>query len=61
MARNKAGLDSGARFADYLSTGLLARAFPSDIIKDVLDTHQCNSERVRTFPAIAVVCTTPWH
>ncbi len=55
MARSKTGLGSGVRFADYLSTGLLARAFPPDVIKDVLDTHQCNSERVRTFPAIAVV------
>jgi hypothetical protein len=55
MARSKAGLGVGARFADYLSAGLLARAFPSEIINEVLDTHQCNSERVRAFPASAVV------
>lgn len=55
MARSGVGLGSGARFADYLSAGLLARAFPSDIINEVLDTHQCNSERVRSFPASAVV------
>lgn len=55
MARSKVGLGSGTRFADYLSAGLLARAFPSEIIKEVLNAHQCNSERVRIFPATAVV------
>jgi hypothetical protein len=55
MARNKVGLGSGARFADYLSAGLLARAFPSEVITEVLNVHQCNSERVRAFPAPAVV------
>lgn len=55
MARSKAGLGSGVRFADYLSAGLLARAFPSEVINEALNLHQCNSERVRTFPATAVV------
>ena len=55
MARSKVGLGFGTRFSDYLSTGLLARVFPSDIINEELDAHQCNSERVRTFPASAVV------
>lgn len=55
MARSKAGLGVGARLADYLSVGLLARAFPSEIINEVLNTHQCNSERVRAFPASTVV------
>lgn len=55
MARSKIGLGAGARFADYLSTGLLARVFPAKIVNDVLDAYQCNSERVRTFPASAVV------
>lgn len=55
MARSKIGLGAGARFADYLSAGLLARAFPSEVITEVLDIHQCNSERVRAFPAPAVV------
>jgi hypothetical protein len=48
-------LGAGARLADYLSTGLLARVFPADIINEELDAHHCNSERVRTFPAPAVV------
>ena len=55
MARKKVGLGAGARLADYLSTGLLARAFPVAIINEELDAHHCNSERVRTFPASAVV------
>lgn len=55
MARSKVGLGAGVRFADYLSTGLLARTFPSDLITEVLESHRCNSERVRTFPAPAVV------
>lgn len=55
MARSKVGLGAGTRFADYLSAGLLARAFPSEVITEVLNVHQCNSERVRAFPAPAVV------
>ena len=55
MARSKVGLGAGARFADYLSAGLLARTFPSEVITDILNVHQCNSERVRAFPAPAVV------
>ena len=55
MARSKVGLGTGTRLADYLSTGVLARAFPAAIINEELDAHHCNSERVRTFPASAVV------
>lgn len=55
MARSKMALGDGSRLADYLSTGLLARVFPSDIINEALNEHQCNSERVRVFPASAVV------
>lgn len=55
MARSKVGLGAGVRFADYLSAGLLARTFPSSLITEVLEKHHCNSERVRSFPAPAVV------
>jgi hypothetical protein len=58
MARSKAGLGDGARFADYLRAGLLARVFPSETINEVLDTYECNSEPVRAFPASAVVYDT---
>ncbi len=55
MASSKVGLGTGVRFADYLSAGLLARAFPSAVITEILNVHECNSERVRAFPALAVV------
>lgn len=55
MARTKAVLGSGARLTDYLSTSLLARIYPASVINELLDTHQCNSQRERSFPASAVV------
>ena len=55
MARRKMGLGDGSRLTDYLSTGLLARVFPIHMINEALNEHQCNSERVRVFPASAVV------
>lgn len=55
MARTKAVLGSGARLADYLSASLLARVIPADIVNEVLDAHGCNSQRVRSFPAVAGV------
>ena len=55
MARTKAVLGSGARLTDYLSTSLLARVYPASLIGELLDGHQCNSQRQRCFPATAVV------
>ncbi len=55
MTRSKAGLKSEIRFADHLSVGLLARVFPLALINETLDTHACNSARVRSFPASTVV------
>jgi hypothetical protein len=55
MARTKAVLSGGARLTDYLSTSLLARIYPASLISELLDTHQCNSQRERSFPASAVV------
>lgn len=55
MARTKAVLGSGARLADYLSASLLARVVPADVVHSVLDAHGCNSQRVRSFPAVAGV------
>ena len=54
MARTKAVLGSGARLSDYLSASLLARVVPAELINDVLDAHECNSQRVRSFPAVVV-------
>src|SRR4029434_2902833 len=53
MARTKAVLGSGARLADFLSASLLARVVPAEVINAVLDAHGCNSQRVRSFPAVA--------
>jgi hypothetical protein len=55
MARTKALLGTGARLTDYLSASLLARAFPAEIINAVLDAHGCNSQRLRSFPAVVGV------
>jgi hypothetical protein len=55
MARTKAVLGNGARLTDYLSTSLLARVYPASLISGLLDAHQCNSRRERSFPASAVV------
>lgn len=55
MARTKAVLGSGARLADYLSASLLARVVPPEVVHEVLDAHDCNSQRVRSFPAVAGV------
>jgi len=53
MARTKAILGTGARLADFLSASLLARVVPAEVVNAVLDAHGCNSQRVRSFPAVA--------
>ena len=55
MARTKAVLGAGARLSDYLSASLLARAVPPEQVHAVLDEHGCNSQRLRSFPAVAGV------
>jgi Insertion element 4 transposase N-terminal/Transposase DDE domain len=55
MARTKSVLGSGARLADYLSASLLARVVPAEVVHDILDAHQRNSQRLRSFPAVAGV------
>lgn len=55
MARTKAVLGTGARLADYLSASLLARVVPAEVVNEVLDAHGCNSQRLRSFPAVAGV------
>lgn len=55
MARTKATLGAGARLSDFLSASLLARVVPADVVHAVLDEHGCNSQRVRSFPAVAGV------
>lgn len=53
MARTKAELGMGARLSDYLSASLLARVYPAPLIHSILDEHGCNSQRIRSLPAVA--------
>lgn len=55
MARTKAALGAGARLSDYLSASLLARVVPAEQVHAVLNEHGCNSQRLRSFPAVAGV------
>lgn len=55
MARTKAGLGTGARLSDYLSASLLARIYPPQLIAEILDEAGCNSQRIRTLPAVSGV------
>jgi hypothetical protein len=55
MARTKAVLGAGARLSDFLSASLLARVVPAELVHAVLDEHGCNSQRVRSFPAVVGV------
>jgi hypothetical protein len=55
MARTKAALGAGARLSDYLAASLLARVVPAEVVHAVLDEHGRNSQRVRSFPAVAGV------
>ena len=55
MARTKAVLGAGARLSDYLSASLFARVVPAEVVNEVLDAHGCNSQRLRSFPAVAGV------
>jgi hypothetical protein len=52
MARTKAVLGIGTRLADHVSASLLARVFPAEVINEVLNAHDRNSKRVRSFPAV---------
>jgi Insertion element 4 transposase N-terminal/Transposase DDE domain len=53
MARTKAELGQGARLTDYLGVSLLASVFPAERIHEALNAHDCNSQRIRRFPAVA--------
>jgi len=55
MARTKAVLGEGARLSDFLAASLLARVVPADVVHAVLNEHGCNSQRIRSFPAVAGV------
>lgn len=54
MAGKAATLPTGVRLADYLSTGLLARICPPDVVALALDATGRHSKRQRDLPAHAV-------
>ncbi len=53
MARTKAELGPGARLSDYLIASLHARVYLPELVHQVLDEHGVNSQRIRSFPAVA--------
>ena len=55
MARTIAGLPKGTRITDYLSRGVLAKAFPLRQVQAVLAAQGKGSQRPRDLPALVVV------
>jgi hypothetical protein len=55
VARTKASLGEGARLSDFLSASLLARVFPAEEVVSCLDQYGRNTQRMRSFPAVAGV------
>ncbi|WP_211709230.1 IS4 family transposase, partial [Paraburkholderia aspalathi] len=54
-ARTKATLGQGVRLSDHLGASLFARVYPMETVVQLLEKHECNSRRVRRFPASTVV------
>jgi len=55
MARTLARLTEGSRITDYISLGVIARAFPKSQVEDVLRRTGRTSARQRDLPAHVVV------
>jgi hypothetical protein len=55
MARTVAELPPGTRITDYISLGVLARAFPAEKVRSALAATQRDSVRQRDLPAHVVV------
>jgi hypothetical protein len=55
MARTLAGLPAGSRITDYVSLGVVAKAFPRPLIEDILTRTGKTSERQRDLPAHVVM------
>ena len=55
MARTTAGLPAGSRITDFISLGVLARAFPAAKVHEVLASCGKSSVRRRDLPAHVVV------
>ncbi len=55
MARTLARLTEGSRITDYISLGVIAKAFPKSQVEDVLRRTGRMSARQRDLPAHVVV------
>jgi Insertion element 4 transposase N-terminal/Transposase DDE domain len=55
MARTKAALPAGSRVTDYISLGVIARFFPLEKIREILQQTNRASVRERDLPAHVVV------
>jgi hypothetical protein len=55
MARTLARLTDGSRITDYISLGVIAKAFPRDLVDQVLKRTGRGSARQRELPAHVVV------
>jgi Insertion element 4 transposase N-terminal/Transposase DDE domain len=55
MARTAMSMSSGGKISEHLSVGLLARAVPRQLIREVLAEQKLESQRVRDLPAEVVV------
>jgi hypothetical protein len=55
MARAFAGLPAGIRVSDHISLGVIAKAFPLDLVRQILAETGRASERERDLPAHVMV------
>lgn len=55
MARAVAALSQGSRITDYISIGVIARTFPLDKVKEILERTGKMSRRQRDLPAYVVI------
>jgi hypothetical protein len=55
MARTLMTMSSGGRISEHLSIGVLARSYPRERIREILDRLNANSKRVRDLPAEVLV------
>jgi hypothetical protein len=55
MARTVASLPAGSRITDYISLGVIAKFFPADKVRDILNETKRASIRERDLPAHVVV------
>jgi hypothetical protein len=55
MARTAMTMNAGGRIAEHLSVGVLARSYPRERIRDILDRMGLQSKRVRDLPSEALV------